>query len=231
MSNFSQPLPQPPGARASFHLGLWSLLSNLLLLLPVSIGLGIAAIVTNRRAAHRAEAAPGTYQKPASTGLILGIVGLCIAPVMLVFLGIISAIAIPALLGQRGRARDKAVVQNLLGTLPDLMKVHDKGSERNAPPDQVHQELDATLQTLANGSRNPWNQAQPAFEHRIQVCEGLTPEGVREAAEARATDRGTAVFVIQFRTTVQAPGYLAGAVRTQMPINGRTLVSKVVELD
>lgn len=225
------PLPYPPGARASFHLGLWSLLSTLLLLLPVSVGLGIAAIVTNRRAVHRAEAAPETYQKPAPTGLILGIVGICIAPVMLFVIGILSAIAIPALLGQRSRARDKMAVQNMAGTLTDLVPICDRGLERKAAPDEIQRDVEAALERLGPASRNPWNPAAPAFEHRIQVLEGLTREGVREAAEARATERGQVVYVIQFRTTSGTHGHLAGAVKTQVPVGDSQVVSRVVDLD
>lgn len=221
--------PQPPGSRASFHLGLWSLISALTLLLPVAIGLGIAAIVTNRRAVHRAEAAPESYAKPASTGLILGIVSLCIAPVMLVFLGIVSAIAIPALLGQRARARDKAAISNLTGSLADLVGTYDKAAGKRMAPEQIRQEMETTLQQ--QNLRNPWNPAQPAWDHRIKVCEGLDREAIREAAEAQATVLGQGVFLVQFSAGPQAPALLAGATRLQTPVSGKPLVSKVVELE
>lgn len=219
---------QPPGARASFHLGLWALISALILLLPVAIGLGIAAIVTNRRAVHRAEAAPESYAKPASTGLILGITSLCIAPVMLFFLGIVSAIAIPALLGQRARARDKAAIANMTGSLPELAMTYDKGMERRMTPEQIRKEMEAALQH--QDLRNPWNPAQPAWDHRIRVCEGLDREGMREAAEAQATVLGQGAFLVQFSADPQAPAFLAGATRLQTPVSGKPLVSKVVEL-
>jgi prepilin-type N-terminal cleavage/methylation domain-containing protein len=52
---------------------------------------------------------------------------------VLAIIGIISAIAIPALLGQRARARDKAATENATGWCSDLVSIHDKGSEAGAP--------------------------------------------------------------------------------------------------
>jgi prepilin-type N-terminal cleavage/methylation domain-containing protein len=55
---------------------------------------------------------------------------------VLAIIGIISAIAIPALLGQRARARDKAANENAVGLISDSIAAYDKASEAGiAPPD------------------------------------------------------------------------------------------------
>jgi prepilin-type N-terminal cleavage/methylation domain-containing protein len=45
---------------------------------------------------------------------------------VLAIIGIISAIAIPALLSQRARARDKASIENMVGAVNDLVGQYDK---------------------------------------------------------------------------------------------------------
>lgn len=97
-----------PGARAAFHCGLWSLFS-MFLCFPVALGLAVAAIVQNQKAHRLARENPGAYRKPGSGGLVMAIIALAILPLLAV-LGIVSAIAIPAFLAQRERARARGAV-------------------------------------------------------------------------------------------------------------------------
>jgi prepilin-type N-terminal cleavage/methylation domain-containing protein len=53
---------------------------------------------------------------------------------VLAIIGIISAIAIPALLGQRARARDKACSENAVGLISDSIAAYDKASEAGIAP-------------------------------------------------------------------------------------------------
>ncbi|MDR3684584.1 MAG: type II secretion system protein [Geothrix sp.] len=53
---------------------------------------------------------------------------------VLAIIGIISAIAIPALLGQRARARDKACSENATGLISDSIAAYDKASEAGIAP-------------------------------------------------------------------------------------------------
>lgn len=52
---------------------------------------------------------------------------------VLAIIGIISAIAIPALLGQRARARDKSSSENAASGLSDIIAAYDKGKEQGVP--------------------------------------------------------------------------------------------------
>jgi prepilin-type N-terminal cleavage/methylation domain-containing protein len=56
---------------------------------------------------------------------------------VLAIIGIISAIAIPALLGQRARSRDKSAIANANGVVSDMVAGYDKYKEANgaAPAD------------------------------------------------------------------------------------------------
>ena len=99
------PLKEAPGAKASFHLGLWGLIANLLCCLPVGMGLAIAALVKHGKAKRAAAEVPDRYRRPNSTGFVLGIAALVSTLLVLPMIGMVSAIAVPALLGQRERAR------------------------------------------------------------------------------------------------------------------------------
>ena len=100
-----------PGAKAGRICGILAIVLALTCVgIPVAIILGIVAIAKTSKAKGLARSYPETYEMPSSAGLILGIVGLCMPIVMLPFLGIVSAIAIPALLGQRVHARDNALL-------------------------------------------------------------------------------------------------------------------------
>ncbi|HJW08935.1 MAG TPA: type II secretion system protein, partial [Holophagaceae bacterium] len=48
---------------------------------------------------------------------------------VLAIIGIISAIAIPALLGQRSRARDKSSQENCVSIVADIISAYDKARE------------------------------------------------------------------------------------------------------
>ncbi len=78
---------------------------------------------------------------------------------VLAIIGIISAIAIPAMLGQRARARDKSAVQGTIGRLGDIVGSYDKGKEAIAAGSgsSVTQFIDAYLSTsIGSADRNPW---------------------------------------------------------------------------
>lgn len=102
---------QVPGAKTGRICGILAIILALTCVgIPIAIILGIVAIVKTSKARSLARNNPDTYEIPSSAGLILGIAGLCLPVVMLPFAGIVSAIAIPALLSQRARARDHALL-------------------------------------------------------------------------------------------------------------------------
>lgn len=98
---------EAPGARTARICGIAAIVCALTCVgIPIALILGIVALVKASKAKALARSYPETYEMPSAAGMILGIVGLCLPVVMLPFAGIVSAIAVPALLGQRQRARD-----------------------------------------------------------------------------------------------------------------------------
>ncbi len=79
---------------------------------------------------------------------------------VLAIIGIISAIAIPALLGQRARARDKSVVANVTSVVSDMVALYDSQKDTGAA---------ITIDTLigampqATAAKNPWDNSKAAY--------------------------------------------------------------------
>lgn len=220
---------EAPGAKAGRLCGIWALVT-LFLCFPVAMVLGILALVKTAQAARLAKASPGTYLQPGSAGTVMGIIALAAFPVLLGVAGIAGAIAIPAFVGQRDRARDRSAMADLDWTLGDLVGQYDKLKAESRPPEAIKAGMDAFLQSRAGISRNPWNPGAPAFSLTVAVVEGLDQGQVAEAARARATEKGQGAFVVQFPGD-QRPGFLGGAVLLKRPVQGAIQYTKAVELE
>ena len=229
-------LEPAPGARAAWLCGLWSILLSLTCVgLPIGIALAIVALVQNAKAKRLARENPDFYTQPAGTGMVLGIIGLVMPIVMLPFLGIVSAIAIPALLSQRARARDMAVVATLATRTGDLVGQFDKQRAQGTAPEQIPGVLETYL--VQQTDKNPWNPTEPASRAHLEVVTGLDRDGMEAEARSEAVELGQSVFVLE----LPAPdplfpgstrlGYLAGAARVQNEIHGERTVVKVVEVE
>jgi prepilin-type N-terminal cleavage/methylation domain-containing protein len=110
---------------------------------------------------------------------------------VLAIIGIISAIAIPALLGQRSRARDKSAQENCVSVLADIISSADKAKEAGVAVDTAAA-LDGicrngyaqnnnvpTIPQLVD-AKNPWGTAGAALAY--------TPNQFQQLA---ASDAGT----------------------------------------
>ncbi|HET8901576.1 MAG TPA: hypothetical protein VFM84_06535, partial [Holophagaceae bacterium] len=146
MNEAPMPLSPAPGARGAKLCGIWSIIAAVTCVgIPVGIVLAIIALVQQAKANRLAKENPDLYERPAATGLVTGIIGLAMPVLMLPFIGIASAIAIPALLSQRARARDKAAMEHVVGRLGDLLGQYDKQRELNTAPEQIPSALEAYL--------------------------------------------------------------------------------------
>jgi hypothetical protein len=226
-------LTTAPGARAAKVCGILAIVFALTCIgFPVALVLGIVAIVQHGKARRLARAQPERFEPVPATGLVTAIIGLGASLLLVPLLGVASAIAIPALLSQRGRARDKAVIFNLQGAAFDLVAEYDRqvaaGTRREAIPGA----LEALLRNRAVQERNPWDQGRPAVDPTLPKVDASGPEAATAAAEARAVEPGVAVFVIVLPDpAAHREGWLAGASLLKEPLNGRRVVSKVVALD
>jgi len=226
-------LPEAPGAKASRHCGIWALVL-VIIFFPASVVLGIIAIVQNNKARTLARNAPQAYRQPSSAGMILGILSLVAIPAFLFFFGIVAAIAIPAFIGQRNRARDKAAISHLLTASGALVEQYERGAVQGKLSPELLQDMETRLRETGVPLQNPWNVAGPAFHYSIAVVNGLEEEGVKETAQSQADTLGQVTFIVQFPSWPGEPkqsGFLAGAVRTRMPLEGKQVATRVISLD
>jgi len=133
---------------------------------------------------------------------------------VLAIIGIISAIAIPALLSQRARARDKAALENMTGRIADLAGQWDKGKEAGLGSTAIITSMSTYLGNTAAKDKNPWDGSAAAYNTSIDtsISAKTTASSFATAAAALATTKGQVVFAVQTPTT-NGFGFLGGAVK------------------
>lgn len=225
-----QALAEPPGTKASRTCGLLSIIFAVTCAgIPVAIVLGIIALVQQAKARRLAGEFPQEFRRPDASGLVMGIVGLVLPILMLPFVGIVSAIAIPALLTQRDRAVNKAISGNLGKQTDALLAAYDHAKEVGLDQPAIHASLEQALR--AAQERNPVNPQAPAFRYTIPVVSASSGEEAKQQAEAEATTPGEIVFIVAFPPDAQHPGYLAGAARLKVSGRAASTTTRVVTLD
>ena len=219
------PLIPAPGAKAAKVCGILAIVFALTCVgFPVAIVLGIVALVQHGKAKRLAGAQPESYLAVPATGLVTGIIGL-VLPVLLVPVGgMVSAIAIPALLGQRERAREMAVQANLNAALrqaeAEVLAIHARAPAQVPSQDAIIRALaaDPGIQRL----RNPITPSAPAFQLGAAGLPGtVMVYGHQEQVG------GVTTWSLQFRAVVRRGGQertLQGEVitHTQEHVQGRT---------
>ena len=148
---------------------------------------------------------------------------------VLAIIGIISAIAIPALLSQRARARDKASITNMTGRMGDLIGQYDKFKEAGVASTAIIGSMQTYLNATAATDKNPWKPSSAAFNTGTAVTAGTgtTASGALAGAITAATVLGQPVFKVVLPTAT-VPGFMAGAVLVQNTQSDGTLIIKKV---
>jgi len=153
---------------------------------------------------------------------------------VLAIIGIISAIAIPALLGQRSRARDKSSIANADSIVSDLVSGFDKAKEAGTAMTDA-----ATFQAAVCGTaavplipqfwtaKNPWGITDLGYKAMIAETDFL-------GAGVRATALVTAMGQVQtgFKPVGATPGVVSSAVyvNSQFKDSTGTLVNVYVKV-
>lgn len=106
---------------------------------------------------------------------------------VLAIIGIISAIAIPALLGQRSRARDKSAQTNAVGMISDIVAAYDRLKEAGTAV-QTLANFNANLYVVAQlpslgNTKNPWGTTNSGYT----AAGGAVAGAVATAAAAPAS--------------------------------------------
>ena len=105
---------------------------------------------------------------------------------VLAIIGIISAIAIPAMLSQRARARDKASMDHVAGRISDLAGQWDKAREAGLTASQAVASMQAYLKNTATKDLNPWTTAGASTAYNFTI----TPIAGQPSASAFAKQVG-----------------------------------------
>jgi len=117
---------------------------------------------------------------------------------VLAIIGIISAIAIPALLGQRSRARDKSCQENAASILSDVIASADRYREQTGSVQTLTVLNTDILGTSAATSlvptlwqaKNPWNTTGYLGAYATAAIAEASPSGTTTKAAATATKKG-----------------------------------------
>jgi prepilin-type N-terminal cleavage/methylation domain-containing protein len=141
---------------------------------------------------------------------------------VLAIIGIISSIAIPALLGQRSRARDKSGQQNAVGVVGDIIAQYDKAKESGLAVDTAANFITNVYGTTAAttkvpslfGAKNPWNTAGALTAYAAAPVTETTTSGVTTMAAASVGVMGQ-VQVGYLPATATVPGVIVTAVYLQ----------------
>ena len=132
---------------------------------------------------------------------------------VLAIIGIISAIAIPAMLSQRARARDKVSLENMVGRIGDLAGQWDKGKEKGLASSVIVTSMQAYLAANTAKDKNPWDGINNAFNTADPISGGTaqTASGFANVVAALATVKGESRFGVQ-TPGGNGFGFIGGAV-------------------
>ena len=128
---------------------------------------------------------------------------------VLAIIGIISAIAIPALLNQRSRARDKSAIQNLAGRMSDLVGQFDKEKEAGNAFTDIVTHLGTYLTNTSSGDRNPWDPSTGAFHTAVFTGAATSQTDALTEISGQATVKGRVEFGLVAPGT-GTPGFVEG---------------------
>ncbi|HJV22640.1 MAG TPA: prepilin-type N-terminal cleavage/methylation domain-containing protein [Holophagaceae bacterium] len=153
---------------------------------------------------------------------------------VLAIIGIIAAIALPAMLGQRARAKDKTAVQGSIGRLTDLVGQYDKAQEaiKNGDTASVKTILEKYITlSLSSKDKNPWGATTTdlIFNTTIDTSVNAASKTSFDAAlltKGATQTIGQGVCYLQMPTAA-TPGFIGVAVKlNQQDSTGKNLVNE-----
>ncbi len=148
---------------------------------------------------------------------------------VLAILGIISAIAIPALLNQRARSRDKATIMHTVGHLPDLVGQYEKAREEGLDPAGINLALGNYLTRTVGTLPSPWGGTR-AFNTTPWQVDGATTKEEFLALMEATESLGRVRVYIQHPGDGQ-PAFLGTVSRLRHPVAGDTVFKKATALE
>ena len=174
-ANIYAAIPRPPGmgmSTASLVLGIVTLVVSVSICgSPLAIPLALVGLILGIVGRKKLKIVGIPFGR-ATAGIVMSIIGISIACVISTSLGtILAPIAVPAFIGQRDSAKDKAAQANCASILTAFMAAINKAEEDGKPVNSV-----AAINTLVDTKdvntalvpeiyryQNPWNKAEPAY--------------------------------------------------------------------
>ena len=147
---------------------------------------------------------------------------------VLAIIGIISAIAIPALLSQRARARDKAAVQNTDSCVADMVGQWDKFRELGSTPANCVLQVTSYMKAVHANDKNPWNTAVAAYAPITSVAGNKTASEFNGAMALG--NMGSTMVYMQVPSSTTG-GFCGGAVLLNNKVNGSTAYKKSTAIE
>ena len=149
---------------------------------------------------------------------------------VLAIIGIISAIAIPALLSQRARARDKAAIANCENSVADLVGQWDRWKELGIGSTAIAASLNNYLLNNHVGEKDPWQGSLPAYAAKGATAQVTTMSGFLTSLKGFGTTKGQAAFAYQLPSGTN-PGFIGLATTTANKVNGSTVFAKASAIE
>jgi len=150
---------------------------------------------------------------------------------VLAIIGIISAIAIPALLSQRSRARDKAGISNMTSMIDDAVGQYDKFHEEGLAGSAITTALGTYMQAVhpATKDKNPWVATEGAYVSTFAVGDAGTKSAFL-ASMTGPTNNGQVQMYIAY-PTASLGGWVGGVVKVQNLVDGSLVVKKATAIE
>ena len=149
---------------------------------------------------------------------------------VLAIIGIISAIAIPALLGQRARARDKSAISNCDSIVADIVGQWDKGREAGTSTGTIISNIATYIGQTHNADKSPWDGAANAYAASVAAGTAASTASAYAAGMAAAAIKGQVQVYLQTPSS-QRPGFAGAAVQVNSPVNNSTTYRKLTAIE
>jgi prepilin-type N-terminal cleavage/methylation domain-containing protein len=149
---------------------------------------------------------------------------------VLAIIGIISAIAIPALLGQRARARDKSAISNCDSIVADMVGQWDKGREAGSTVANIISHIGSYVAKAHSNDKNPWDASAQAYTATVTSVAGATTGSGFAALMAAPSAKGQVDMYMQ-TPSAGGPGFAGAVVGVNNPVNSSSNYRKLTAIE
>lgn len=240
--------PKAPEARVAKTFGIGAVVSAFVCF-PVAIPLSILAIRKNIQAKKMSIKNPNIYQAPGNTGIILGIIALGLVPIILIMGFICASMLVSRLTGvglntSKGDAEVRQMMfdEKVKKTryymeigLSDLVELFNQSKMQHLSKTQTLKTMQDHLVKIGQTKRSPETMELPAYNSSIIVVEGMSKDDLDTKIQSDISIYlWGSVYILQFPVKsehgVSSPGFIAGVVRVDLPLDKGTKTFVKIEM-